>query len=200
MTDGASNKKQCITCNKIAGHVLCVGCQQPFCLKHIGEHRQELNVQLDDIIQQHNLFEEDELKKSSTKKHPILKKIDKWEKDSIEKIKIAAEKVRKSLDEYLQQSKERLTKVCSDMKENLHTSREDDNFSEHDLNQWKEQLNKLKLEITSSSSIKLIEERNAPIYLRVLKINESLSPTSTNYSNSDLQERFLQIVGPVNIY
>jgi hypothetical protein len=207
MSESVTSKKQCVTCDKSGGTVICDGCQQSFCIKHVSEHRQELGVQLDVIMQEHDLLRE-ELEKPSAKKNRILKKIDKWEKDSIAKIQTAAENARKALQELLEQSKERLTKVCHDVSEALRSSREADNFSEHDLDQWKKQLQELQSEITSPSSAKLIQDKGAPIYRMILKIdepskNQSASsnepPPTTNSDTLDLQERFLQTIGPVNL-
>ncbi|CAF3468474.1 unnamed protein product [Rotaria sp. Silwood2] len=155
MSASASNKKQCVLCNKSGGIMICEGCQQAFCGKHVIEHRQTLSGQLDNIMQEHDLLQQ-ELAQPSLKKNPLLKKIDKWEKDSIAKIQVAAETARKTLQELLEQSKERLSKTCRDITENLRASQEADDFSENDLQRWKKQLKELQLEITSPSSAKLI--------------------------------------------
>jgi hypothetical protein len=196
MSASANSKKQCVTCNKSGGILICDGCQQAFCVKHVTEHRQELGVQLDGIIQEHDLLQQ-EIDNPSAKKNPSLKKIDKWEKDSIAKIQTAAETARKTLQELLEKSKERLKKVCRDVTENIHSSREADDFSEHDLDRWNKQLKELQLEVTSPSSFKLIQDKNAPIYQWIVKTNEP--PPKTNSTTSDSQERFVQTLGPVNL-
>ncbi|CAF2980099.1 unnamed protein product [Rotaria sp. Silwood2] len=207
MSASASNKKQCVLCNKSGGIMICEGCQQAFCGKHVIEHRQTLSGQLDNIMQEHDLLQQ-ELAQPSLKKNPLLKKIDKWEKDSIAKIQVAAETARKTLQELLEQSKERLSKTCRDITENLRASQEADDFSENDLQQWKKQLKELQLEITSPSSAKLILDKNAPIYIMTLRANKSSndqgenrkeSSASSSSHNLDLQERFLQTLGHVNL-
>ncbi|CAF1317798.1 unnamed protein product [Rotaria sp. Silwood1] len=205
MSASVLNKKQCVLCNKSGGILVCDGCQQAFCGKHVSEHRQYLAGQLDGIMQEHDILQQ-ELTQPSLKKNPLLKKIDKWEKDSIAKIQVAAETARKTLQELLEQSKEKLLKTCSDIRENLRASHEADDFSETDLIQWKKQLKELQLEITSPSSAKLIQNKNAPIYIMTLKTDDSSNDqgankkepsTSSNSSNLDLQERFVQTLGSV---
>jgi hypothetical protein len=207
MSASATSKKQCVTCSKGGGILTCDGCQQAFCGKHVAEHRQELGVQLDGIMQEHDLIQQ-ELEQPSAEKSPLLQKIDQWEKDSIVKIQAAAETARRNLHELLIKSKERLTKVCGDIKKDLRSSREADDFSEHDLARWKEQLKELQLEMTSPSSAKLAHNKRAPIYLMTLTTNEPSNnqsassnepPPTKNSTTLDIQERFMQTLGPVSL-
>jgi len=207
MSESTSSKNQCVTCNKSGGIMICYGCQQTFCGKHVDEHRQKLGLEFDGIMQEYDLFKQ-ELQQPSATKNSLLKKIDKWEKYSIIKIQTAAETARKNLQKFLEQPKERLTKVCHDVTQNIRSSREADDFSEHDLDRWKKQLKELQLELESPSSAKLIQDKSAPIYPMILRIdepsnNQSASsnkpPLTTNSSTSDLQERFLQTLDFVNL-
>jgi hypothetical protein len=207
MSASVTSKKQCVTCNKSGGILTCDGCQQSFCGQHVNEHRQELGGQLDDIIQEHDLLQE-ELGEPTSKKNFLLKKIDKWEQDSIEKIQAAADTARTNLEKLIEQSKERISKTCREITEKLLSHREDDDFSENDLDRWKKQLHELKLEITTPSGAKLIPDKSAPIYPMVITANDSsndqfassnASPPTKSSPNPDLQERFVQILGPVNL-
>jgi hypothetical protein len=94
------------------------------------------------------------------------------------------------------------------MTEKFRSSRENDDFSEIDLDRWKKQLQELKLEITKPSGAKLIPDKSASIYLMILTSNDSSNnqsasdnepPPTTSSPKPDLQERFLQILGPVNL-
>ncbi|UJR32155.1 hypothetical protein I4U23_019622 [Adineta vaga] len=189
MTTNSGGKKQCVTCNKSGGILTCDGCQKTFCGKHVIEHRQELAAKLDNIMQEHDLLQQ-EIEQPSARKNSLLQKIDRWEKDSILKIQIAAESARRSLLDLLDQAKGPLSKIGD--------------FSEHDLDRWKKQLKDLELQVTFPPAAKLVPDKNNPIYLMQLHIDESLnnnSPnrkdTSSNQPNSTLQERFLQSLGPV---
>jgi len=207
MSASVTSKKQCVICNKTGGILTCDGCKQSFCGKHVIEHRQELGAQLDNIMQEHDLLQQ-ELGEPISNKNSLLKKIDQWEKDSIEKIQAAADTARASLEKLIEQSKERISKTCREITEKLRSSREEDDFSEKDLDRWKKQLQELRLEITKPSGAKLIPDKNAPIYPMVITANDlsndefasSNKPPPTKSSpKPDLQERFLQILGPVNL-
>ncbi|CAF0764699.1 unnamed protein product [Adineta ricciae] len=203
MSTGIGGKKQCVTCNKSGGILTCDGCGKTFCGKHVIEHRQELAAKLDNIMQEHDLLQQ-EIEQPSARKNSLLQKIDRWEKDSILKIQIAAESARRSLLDLLEQAKAPLSKIYDDITDDLHSAREADDFSEHDLDRWKKQLKDLELQVTFPPAAKLVPDKNNPIYLMQLHIDDSLnnnSPSrkdgSANQSNSTLQERFLQSLGPV---
>jgi hypothetical protein len=204
MSASVTGKKQCVTCSKNGGIMTCDGCQQSFCGKHSVEHRQELTNQLDGIMQEHDLLQQ-ELGQSSID-NSLLKQINKWEKESITKIQVAAKVARADLQQILDRSKEQLSKACHDIAVNLHSSREADDFSENDLNQWIEQLKELKLEITSPLSLKLIEDEQSKISLIAIQCSSftdkkpAKSKQSSNLKNltpDTAKERFSQVFGDV---
>jgi hypothetical protein len=206
MSASVTGKKQCITCSKSGGIMICDGCQQSFCGKHSIEHRQELTNQLDGIMQEHDLLQQ-ELGQPSID-NSLLKKINKWEKESIAKIQVAAEAARADLQQILDTSKERISKTCRDIAVNLRSSREADDFSENDLNRWMEQLKELKLEFDSPSSIKLVEDEYSSISLIRIKHSNFTSKKPTigkqtfvakTPALSVVHERFSQVFGGVKV-
>ena len=215
MSASAVSKKQCVTCNKGGGVLTCDGCQRSFCGKHVIEHRQELAGQLDNIMQEHDLLQQEFLQ-PSPEKDSLLKKIDKWEKDSVEKIQVAAETARKALEEMLQQAKQEFTTKLPIIVETLRASREADDFSEHDLDRWRKQLKELAAKTKSSSIASFVNDKNEPIFLRKLQTNSSTPkppetttnsacPSSASTASSTastkprLQTGFAEILGPVLI-
>jgi hypothetical protein len=204
MSASANTKKQCVTCNKSGGVLICDGCQQIFCGKHVIQHRQNLAGQLDNIMQDHDLIQHD-IEGMATD-HLLLQNINQWEKESIAKIGLAAKTARKNLKKILSQSKERLSKTCRDMAGDIHSSREADDYSEHDFNRWIEQLNTVKSEIKSPSSVKIIQDKTFVIHLIKIETGESDIKDSasnkqpaapTNSSNLKIQEHYLDVLGPV---
>jgi hypothetical protein len=207
MSASLVGKKQCITCSKSGGIMICDGCQQPFCGKHSVEHRQELTNQLDGIMQEHDLLQQ-ELGQSSID-NSLLKQINIWEKESITKIQVTAEAARADLQQIFDGSKEQTSKACHDIADNLRSSRDADDFSEDDLNRWMEQLNELKLEITSPPSIKLVEDKHSPIHLIKIKQSsfKSKKPEKSKQTSvlktpalSVAQETFSQVFSGATLY
>lgn len=100
MASVSASKTPCSTCgSKGIGIFKCEGCAQTFCRKHVIEHRDVLNQQLDEIV-----FEYDHLQQTigesndKANQHPLIEQIDKWEKESIEKIRQAARQARSELN------------------------------------------------------------------------------------------------------
>ena len=50
----ASLPNPCVKCSKGRAQILCSGCQQWLCFKHLNEHRQELSHEMDHLTQQHD--------------------------------------------------------------------------------------------------------------------------------------------------
>ena len=210
MSASTTNKKQCAKCDKGAGIFTCEGCEQAFCGKHVYEHRQELIIQLDNVMQEHDVIQQ-EFEQSTTKKSPLMIEIDQWENDAIAKIRAAAETARMDLQELFHQSKKQLVETCLNIKRDLLSSREADDYSEKDLLRWKEQLKQLRTEITTPTSAKLVRTRKDAIPVIKLTTNEVSNnqtassdqppppPPPKSNPSPDTQERFLQMLGPVNV-
>ncbi|CAF0911360.1 unnamed protein product [Adineta steineri] len=196
MSANVNGKRQCVTCNKGSGILICDGCQQLFCSKHTIEHRQKLANQLDEVMQDYDLFQQelDKLKLNNS----LLKKIDKWEEESITKIQVAAEVARADLMEILTNSKQRIFKTCHDIALNVQSSREADDFCESDIKEWMKKLDELKTQYTTPPTIKLTENKYSVIPLIMIKTNNS-TKTMLRRSRSSLlciaQERFSQVFG-----
>jgi hypothetical protein len=205
MSASISGKKQCVKCNKAGGILICDGCQQTFCVKHVIEHRQELANQLDGIMQEHDLLQQ-ELGRSSGE-HSVLKNIDKWEEESIAKIQVVAESARADLRQIIDEAKERLWKACRNIARDLRSSREADDYSENELNRWMEQLKELQLEMASPSS-KLCEDKYSVIPLITIKQINSVNkkPAKSNQFSpvknliaSSSQDRFWKVLGAAEL-
>jgi DNA mismatch repair ATPase MutS len=99
-------KKPCPKCSKGIGVATCDGCQQSFCIKHFGEHRQELSHQMDSVGQEHDLLQRD-LNQQNIE-HPFISRINTWERESMTKIQVAAQAARDDLQKLLDINKKEL--------------------------------------------------------------------------------------------
>jgi hypothetical protein len=82
-----TDKTHCIKCDKAKCTLRCGGCLQEFCFKHLADHRQDLNKQLDKAEVNRDLFRQsltEQMKEPGN--HPSIQQINKWERNSIEKI------------------------------------------------------------------------------------------------------------------
>ncbi|CAF3056579.1 unnamed protein product, partial [Rotaria sp. Silwood2] len=179
----------CIKCGKTGGVLFCNGCQKTLCFKHVNEHRNELEKQLEDLISEENEFENDLGKVDDS--HYLFNDIDKWKKESIEQIKEIAKQTKQDLRQLINKSNEKLLKTCEKLKENIRLLKESEDLSEIQLNKLLNELNNLKEKlniyqlIKSSNSIFLkIETKeineisllsdylNIKIIYRVFQVNE----------------------------
>ena len=149
-------RTRCVTCGKDKATAKCSGCFQDFCYNHLGEHRQQLNKQLDEIEVDRDLFQQAfHQQTTNPHKHSLIQRIDQWEQESIQKIKQTAEEVRQTLlihtNEHIDQTKEKLDKLANQLKH----SRDEDDIIETDLQKWKEELQQMTQQFSKPSNIKI---------------------------------------------
>ncbi|UJR32795.1 hypothetical protein I4U23_020257 [Adineta vaga] len=195
MTSSTMTMNQCASCHKASSVSTCDGCKQSFCSKHVAEHRQQLNNQLETLMHEHDSFRQDVGGRSPNRS--LLKQIDKWEKESIAKIQAAAKKTREDLQQTLNTSNEQLTTLSQDMTNRLRNARKDDKFSEIDLTRWTRKLNDLKAQMKYEATIQIPEDSISAIhFIRIKQDDTEKNPmTSTNMLTSRIQERFAEVNG-----
>ncbi|CAF1259877.1 unnamed protein product [Adineta steineri] len=83
----ANNRAKCSICNKTHATCFCAGCSKGFCFQHLTEHRQILRRQLDEIINDHDQFQQKIIQqKQDPHNSSLFQQINEWETDSIETI------------------------------------------------------------------------------------------------------------------
>ncbi len=176
----SQSKRTCSKCEKTAGSFSCDGCGQSFCLKHVTEHRQELNYQMDNIEQEHNIIHLELLnQKEKQNEHEIFNRIDQWEKESIEKIHQIADESRTTLKQILDSILDYGHKSLKKVSLKLHRARESDDFFENDLHRWMQQLNHLRAEIECmSNSISIINDHSTSVIQFIKIVQDQIVTTS----------------------
>ena len=142
----------------------CEGCSEAYCTKHFSEHRRLLGDEMNVLISEHNLLQYT-LNEQSTQidSHPFVKNIDEWEKESIAKIQQKAEELRLDLFQLMAMHRDELSKKLRRLSEQLNECRENDNFIETDLKQWKGTLESLRSSLNSSSTFSFDAPDDLPI-------------------------------------
>ena len=165
----------CATCNKAKGIYKCQGCSQVFCTKHSNDHRNELNKQLEEITMTHDLVHQTLNQHiEDPQKHPTIQEINRWEKKSIDLIRTTAEKWRGKLledvNEDITQVKQKLRVVSKEMRE----GREENDFTEIDLQQWTTRLETLRIELLNPPTITIQQHSTCLINaIRIDRQNQS---------------------------
>ena len=139
---------------KAAGILTCRGCGKDFCYRHVAEHRQELNKQMDEITTNHDLFQQTIVEQQTEpNSHPLLKQIDLWEENSIEKIHQTAKNAREELLKIIDKNRLKITDDLILLTQELSKARDDDDFVETNLKEWTGKLNQLKLDLGAAETI-----------------------------------------------
>ncbi|CAF0873881.1 unnamed protein product [Adineta steineri] len=139
MATTTKTKILCSTCQKAAGVLTCPGCNNAFCLRHVSEHRQQLNRQMDEIGASH-----DQLKQLI---------IDKWEQESITKIHQVADDARKQILTIIRTHRAQVTDNLAVLTQELSRARDEDDYVETELNEWIEKLDQLKIDFNAAQAM-----------------------------------------------
>jgi hypothetical protein len=172
MASSTVKRPLCKECNKASSAFFCQGCKKDFCTGHAKEHRQELSKQLDTIILEH-----DQLKQNLTEcteksnQHPLMKKIDQWEIQSIDKIRKAADDARKTLSTVADGCRTKIKVELQHLTQELKTARSEDNFIEIDLQEWTKKLKKWVIDLNTSTSINIQQEKNDTPFIQKIIVN-----------------------------
>jgi hypothetical protein len=152
-------KVLCVVCNKAKGIYKCEGCSRIFCPKHSIDHRNELNVQLEEVAVTHDLVQQTlTQQEEDPQKQPLIQKINQWEYQSIEKIRQTAEKARNEILKGPTQHTGQVKQKLQILSKELRQGREDNDFSEIDLRQWTQKLEELRKELVNPATISIQED------------------------------------------
>ncbi|CAF0818110.1 unnamed protein product [Didymodactylos carnosus] len=142
-------------CAKHIGIFACQGCKQLFCGKHSNEHRQEITNLLDNIMCEHDSMLQ-QLHQTMTNvlsQNSLLDQINKWENDSINSIQIAAKEARDIVEQIIYQKKEEAENDFRVLSSELKQRRENDDYVETDINEWKNELYRRREKLNISDNI-----------------------------------------------
>lgn len=161
-------KTRCGICSKENATIKCQGCSQTFCYNHVTDHRQQLNKELEDVTITCDFIRETLTEQTTdSQKHPLMQKINQWEQESIAKIRQTAEEARQLLVKHTIGPTAEIEVKLSKVTNQIRQCREDNNFFETDLRQWKESLTKLKDKLPLNSSNIKVREDSKPFVSRI---------------------------------
>jgi hypothetical protein len=142
----------------------CEGCSQAFCTKHYTEHRRTLSEEMNEIISEQNQLQQTFNEQSTEPdSHPFMKRINEWEKDAIDQIQKRANELRLEVIELTAIRRGELSNKLRQMSTQLTESRQNDNYIEIDLQQWKNTLKDLQSMLDLSTMFSFEEPANTPL-------------------------------------
>ncbi|CAF2990857.1 unnamed protein product [Rotaria sp. Silwood2] len=179
MTSSTTQNTLCVICGKVSGCFTCRECQKDFCKRHVVEHQQELSKHLDDLTLDHDQFRQSLTEQiQQPQHHSYIKQIDEWEQESINKIRQVANDARQQIQNLINQHTIELTESLTEIALELRKAREDDDFYETHLKQWKEKISRLKNVFAQIPNFSIRQE-NTNIISFIPKISLSKSSTET---------------------
>ena len=140
----ATGRTHCVVCGKEKATSKCAGCLSDFCYSHLGQHRQDLAKELDEIEVHRDLFQQTLLdSKNDQQSHSLMKEIDQWEYDSIEKIRQKAKQTKEILLQRIAEHDIEIDQKLCVLTNQLRECRVNDDITEIDLACWRSKLEEL---------------------------------------------------------
>ncbi|CAF3766575.1 unnamed protein product [Rotaria sp. Silwood1] len=143
-----------------------------------------LNKQLDEVEVTRDLFRQALSEHTSeSKNHILIQQINDWERDSIEKIQQTADEARKLLLKYTAKHILDVEIKLNKLTGQLRYSRQENDFIETDLHQWKKQLTQLTDEFNKPSNITIRQDSKAlvnKIYVDISTISSCTMKINAN--------------------
>ncbi|CAF3884265.1 unnamed protein product, partial [Adineta steineri] len=155
----ANIRVQCSICNKGNTTYICRGCSKDFCFQHLTEHRQILQRQLDEIINDHDQFRQTIIEhKQDSLNSSVIQQINQWEKNSMEKIQQTAQQCREKVIKLTQKSINDIEKKFIELSQKLKEIREENEFNEIDLYHFQLKLTQITEEFLQPSNISIRQD------------------------------------------
>ncbi|CAF0882836.1 unnamed protein product [Adineta steineri] len=179
----ANIRVQCSVCNKGNTTYLCRGCSKDFCFQHLTEHRQILHRQLDEIINDHDQFQQTIIQqKQNPPNSSLLQQINEWEKNSIEKIQQTAQQCRETLMKLTQKSINDIEKKFTGLSQKLKETREENEFNEIDLDHLQLKLTQVTEEFLQPLNISIRQDSQELIKkISVISPSEQIQTKKNQY-------------------
>ncbi|CAM2725655.1 unnamed protein product [Rotaria socialis] len=160
MATSATTSKQCFICGKDkAALYTCEGCSEKFCPKDLLKHQQEHVLDLEKIVTDCDTFQQSISEQQQDLNYrPLIQQVNEWEHDSIMKIKKTAEGCRqrliKSTDDNIAEIKKKLNQFITDLRK----MRDDEDFNEIHLNNFRVLLEELKKKLEQPLNVSILKE------------------------------------------
>ncbi|CAF3850174.1 unnamed protein product [Rotaria sp. Silwood1] len=143
-----------------------------------------LNKQLDEVEVTRDLFRQALSEHTSeSKNHILIQQINDWERDSIEKIQQTADEARKLLLKYTAKHILDVEIKLNKLTDQLRYNRQENDFIDTDLHQWKKQLIQLTDEFNKPSNITIRQDSKAlvnKIYVDISTISSCTMKINAN--------------------
>ncbi|CAF0757479.1 unnamed protein product [Adineta steineri] len=196
----SKNKIQCFVCNKEKNTYSCKGCSNEFCFPHLKEHRQRIETQLEEIINDHDQFQQTIIQqKQNPDISPLIDQINQWETNSIHQIQLTAQQCREKVMKSTQKNNNDMEKKFIELSKKLKEIREENEFNEIDLNHFQLKLTQITEEFLQLSNISIRQDLHELIKKTSVKISlfaqqcRETAMKLTQKSINDVEKKFIEL-------
>ncbi|CAF1085025.1 unnamed protein product [Adineta steineri] len=187
----ANIRAKCSICNKGNTAYVRPGCSKGFCFQHLTEHRQILRNQLEEIINNHDQFQQTIIQqKQNPSNSSFIQQINQWETDSIHQIQQTAKECREILTNLTQKSISDIENKFIELSQQLKELHEENEFDEIDLNHFQLKLTQITEEFNEPSNIS-IRQDSEEFIKKISVLSTSSGPNAYN-----LQQVYMQSFVP----
>lgn len=157
----------CPDCEKQEGIVPCLGCKKVFCVKHFQTHRQNLSLELENVVTRRNTLQEYYFNTIAPTLDPTKfetwNTIDEWEQQIKEQVRLIADEARKQVDTYAKQSRSQIESKLNQMTEVIQQKMERENFVEEDVEKLNHQIDQIEEDFQNKKFYPQMEIISEPV-------------------------------------
>ena len=153
-----TNRSYCFICEKERVTYKCDGCSKRFCKQHLKDHENQLELELDQIENQRNIFRQtlsEQLEQPN--KHDLIQQINQWEQLSINKIQQTAEKNRQSILNHMNKHFQKIEIDLNLLTNQIKEIRQENDFNESNLIDLRNKLERLQKKLNNPGNISVRE-------------------------------------------
>ena len=153
-----TNRSYCFICEKERVTYKCDGCSKRFCKQHLKDHENQLELELDQIENQRNIFRQtlsEQLEQPN--KHDLIQQINQWEQLSINKIQQTAEKNRQSILNHMNKHFQKIEIDLNLLTNQIKEIRQENDFNELNLIDLRNKLERLQKKLNNPGNISVRE-------------------------------------------
>ena len=153
-----TNRSYCFICEKERVTYKCDGCSKRFCKQHLKDHENQLELELDQIENQRNIFRQTLSEQvEQPNKHDLIQQINQWEQLSINKIQQTAEKNRQSILNHMNKHFQKIEIDLNLLTNQIKEIRQENDFNELNLIDLRNKLERLQKKLNNPGNISVRE-------------------------------------------
>ena len=158
-----TSRNYCFICKKEKSTYTCDGCSKRFCKQHLKDHENELELELDQIEDERNIFRQTLSEQvEQPNKHDLIQQINQWEQHSINKIQQTAEGNREVILKLMNKHFEKIEIDLNHLTNQIKEIRQESDFNELNFIDLRNKLGRLQKKLNNPVNISLKED-NLPL-------------------------------------